>query len=100
MGYKKADATVVEEQLAEKVDRVLFEGLLDRFNKFEEMLLTKRMKSPKGKSSLDPSSPSSHKKTDGAEGEEDADDGVGADSEEGRLEEKAAMESLRNKLEE
>ena len=45
------------------------------------MLLTKRMKSPKGKSSVDPSSPSSKKGE-----EEEGGDGLADDSEEGRLE--------------
>ena len=91
----------MEEQLAEKVDRSLFEGLLDRFNKFEELLLAKRTKSPKGKGSSvgDPSSPSSIKKTEGGAADAEEEDLLGDDSEEGRLEEKAAMESLRNKLE-
>jgi len=93
----------VEEQLADKVDRSLFEGLLDIFNKFEELLLAKRTKSPKGKGSSvgDPSSPSSIKKTEGGAADaEEEDNLLGDDSEEGRLEEKAAMESLRNKLDE
>ena len=55
------------------------------------------MRSPKGKSSVDPSSPSASKNPDEMEGE--ADDGM-VDSEEGRALEKEAMESLRNKLEE
>ena len=71
--------------MADKVDRSLFEGLLDRFNKFEELLLAKRTKSPKGKGSSvgDASTPASIKKTEGGAAGADEEDLLGDDSEEG-----------------
>ena len=115
IGERKADQAFVEEQLSEKIDKAMFDALLDRMNKLEEVITSRRMsiKSPgtgKGKSQVsnsplvdeDPDSPDSIKKKPDLDAEEvEEDDPVMAEeSDEQRGRSKEEMEGFKKKLEE
>ena len=80
----------------------LFEGLIDRMNKFEELMSKKRSNSPRGKKVSDDGddSPTSIKKMGNNEDQDDQQAfDMGEDSEELRKQSEA-MDALKKKLEE